>query len=313
MEDIRVYDFDLNLIHIENVFSSVDWVLKFNDIGTFEAHFPLNARIVDLAMKNNYLIVAQGDKQAVITGKSAVGDFALYGKTPNWILSKRVTPNFTGMTGTIEEICANLVTTAFSDVSNFVVSRNSGFTNSINFWRNVYNPTIKVISECLDREKAGHTVYFDFKNRNWVYRAIKGKETETIFSEGKLNVYNIEYTEDFQDHINGGFYEVIDELTGENTWEEIPSEQTGIYKWMGVLGGNTLSDAKDSLNTRKWDKNIKFDTKGIEFNKDYFLGDRVSVKTKIGNFERTERKYVSAVNIWYDNANSGEKPVFSNL
>lgn len=313
MNDIRVYDFDFNLIHIENTFSSVDWVLKFNDIGTFEAHFPINARIVDIAMKNNYLIVAQGDKQAIITGKSAFSDFTLYGRTPNWILSKRVTPNFTGMSGTIESISATIVRRAFSDIDNFVVNNVDGFTNSINFWRNVYNPTSKVVSECLDREKAGHNVYLDFENKNWVYHAIKGRDTTTLFSEGKLNVYNIQYAEDFQEYVNGGFYEVIDAETGENTWEEIQSAQTGIYKWMGVLSGNTLSDANDSLATRKWNKNIKFETKGMKFDKDYFLGDRVDVKMKIGQFERTDKKYISAVNIWYDNANSGEKPVFADL
>ena len=47
--------------------------------------------------------------------------------------------------------------------------------------------------------------------------------------------------------MNGGFYEVINGETNESTWEEIASDKQGIYKWMGVLGGNSLSDAKDSL------------------------------------------------------------------
>lgn len=313
MEDIKVYDFDLNLLHIENVFSSVDWLLKFNGIGTFEAHFPINSKIVNIAMQNDYLIVSQGNKQAIITGKSSQEDFALYGKTPNWILSKRVTPKFTGMSGTVEKLSATLVSEAFLDVPNFVVERVDGFSQATYFWRNVYNPTIKVISECLEKEKAGHTVYLDFDNKNWIYKAVKGRETDIVFSEGRFNVYNIKYSEDFQDYVNGGFYEYIDEDTGESVWEKISSDKSGIYKWMGVLGGNTLSDARASLATRSWDKNIKFETKGMRFNKDYFLGDRVSVKTKIGDFNRTDKKYISAVNIWYDNANSGEQPVFANL
>jgi len=313
MQDIRVYDFNLNLIHIENMISSVDWVIKFNDIGTFEAHFPLNAKIVPIVMKNDYLIISQGDNQAIVTGKSAISDFTVFGRTPNFILSKRVTPNFTKKTGTIEKISAGIVSDAFLDVENFVVKRVSGFTNEINFWRNVYNPTFKVISECLDREKAGHKVYFDFENKKWVYTAVKGRNTGIVFSKGKFNASNTSYYEDFQEYVNGGFYEVIDEETGESIWEEIASEKEGIYKWMGVLGGNTLSDARDSLKSRKWNKNIRFDIKDMKFNKDYFLGDRVKVKTEIGDFKRYDEKYISAVNIWYENANSGEKPVFADI
>ena len=197
------------------------------------------------------------------------------------------------------------------DVDNFVVERTSGFTNSINFWRNVYNPTSKVVSECLDREKAGHTVYFDFENKNWVYKALKGKNTDVVFSRGKFNASNISYVEDFKEYVNGGFYEFIDGETDESSWEEIASDKKGIYKWMGVLGGNSLSDAKDSLLTRKWKKDIKFDVKDMKFNKDYHLGDKV--KTEIGDFKRYDEKYISAVNIWYENANSGEKPVFKDV
>lgn len=313
MQDIRVYDFNFNLLHIENMISSVDWVIKFNDIGTFEAHFPINAKIVSVAMKNDYLIVVQGENQAIITGKSAFADFTLFGRTPNFILSKRVTPNFTKKEGTIEEICADIVSDAFFDVENFVVKRTSGFTNSINFWRNVYNPTFKVISECLDREKAGHKVYFDFENKQWVYTALKGKNTDIVFSRGKFNASNISYVEDFKEHVNGGFYEVINGDTNESTWEEIASDKQGIYKWMGVLGGNSLSDAKDSLLSRKWKKDVKFDIKDFKFNKDYHLGDKVKVKTEIGDFKRYDEKYISAVNIWYENANSGEKPVFKDV
>ena len=108
------------------------------------------------AATSGYFTYEIENNQAIITGKSAFADFTLFGRTPNFILSKRVTPNFTKKEGTIEEICADIVSDAFFDVENFVVKRTSGFTNSINFWRNVYNPTFKVISECLDREKAGH-------------------------------------------------------------------------------------------------------------------------------------------------------------
>ena len=65
--------------------------------------------------------------------------------------------------------------------------------------------------------------------------------------------------------------------------------------------------------SRKWKKDVKFDIKDFKFNKDYHLGDKVKVKTEIGDFKRYDEKYISAVNIWYENANSGEKPVFKDV
>lgn len=311
MEDIKFYDFELNLLHIDNAYSSVDWLLKFNGIGTFEAHFPINSPVTRLCMENEYLVAVQGDKQAVITGRKAASDLTLYGRTPNWFLSKRVTPNFTLMYYSPEFIAKKLVEAAMADVSNFELIRTSGFTDRIRLWRNVYNPTIKVISDCMGRVSAGHKMWFDIGEKKLKYCGIKPADTGLIISRTNLNAQNLSYTDDFQDSANGGYYAVTDETTGELTWTEIASGKTGIYRWMEVLGGDNEYDAKASLKSKRRKKDVKFDVRGLKYGKDYELGDIVTVKSEFGGYIRSERKQITEVNIWYENANAGEKPVFS--
>lgn len=311
MADIKFYDFELNLLHIDNAYSSVDWLLKFNDIGTFEAHFPINSPVTRLCMENEYIIAVQGDNQAVITGKKASSDFALYGRTPNWFLSKRVTPNFSQMYYSPEFTAKQLVAAAMADVSNFKIVRTSGFTTKIRFWRNVYNPTIKVVSECLARVSAGHKMWFDISEKKLKYCAVKPAQRNIIISRTNMNALNITYTDDFQDSANGGYYQVTDETTGEMTWTEIASDKTGLYRWVQVLGGDNEYDAEASLKTKKRKRNVTFDVRGLKYGTDYALGDVVTVKSEFGGYRRTDKKQITEVNIWYENGNSGEKPVFS--
>lgn len=313
MNDITFYDFDFNPLCIENAYSSVDWVIKLNDIGTFEAHFPINSTVAKVCLENDYVVVTQGDLHAVITGKRAANDFTVYGRTPNWILTKFITPNFTGRNGTIEALSYEIVREAVHSTGRFLYYRVGGFKNKIDFWRNVYNPTFKVISECLARENAGHKVWFEPSSRKWCYKAIKPRDRGLVISKNNLNAYNITYSEDFQNHVNGGFYEVVDEETGESSWQEIASDKTGIYKWMGILGGDCLTDATESLKTRKWEKDTKVDVKDLKYGVNYNIGDIVTICTEIGDFRKTEKKIVKEVNIWFENGNSGERPVFGDV
>ena len=311
MADIKFYDFELNLLHIDNAYSSVDWLLKFNDIGTFEAYFPINSPVTKLCMENEYIIAVQGDNQAVITGKKVSSDLTLYGRTPNWFLSKRVTPNFALMYYSPEFIAKQHVAAAMEDVSNFKIVRTSGFTTKIRFWRNVYNPTIKVVSECLARVSAGHKMWFDIGEKKLKYCAVKPSDTGLIISRTNLNAQNLSYTDDFQDSANGGYYEVTDESTGETSWTEIASDKTGLYRWVQILGGDNEYDAKASLKSKSRKKDVKFDVRDLTYGKDYSLGDIVTVNSEFGGCIRSDRKQITEVNIWYENGNSGEKPVFS--
>ena len=71
MKDIRVYDFEFNLLCIMTDVISVSWHILYNDIGTFEGHFRLGDNISNVILSNTYVVLTQGENQAICTGKIA--------------------------------------------------------------------------------------------------------------------------------------------------------------------------------------------------------------------------------------------------
>ena len=88
MEDIRIYDYEFNLLHIEHDIVSCNWTIHENAIGSFEMHFPLTSNLISVIMQNRYLVAVQGKKQAIITGRQVNTEGVLYGRTCNWLLSR---------------------------------------------------------------------------------------------------------------------------------------------------------------------------------------------------------------------------------
>lgn len=322
MYDIRLYNYEFELIHIEHNIISVNTTLKYNDIGTFEAHFPISSDITVKALNEPYLVAVMGDDiQAIITGKQASADeFILYGKTVNWILSRRVTQKFTtynnsSITKNYELLAREIVKKAFSDISNFELSDICGIQYEHDFWRNTANQTSDVVIDLLDNIGCGHSVYFDRINKKWIFKIYEGRENNIVISESNLNAYNSRYSEDIQNYYSCGWYEKISSESDESEWIELvkDSDKTGIYRWEGVLYGTSLSEGTRSLNSKKWDKIIKMKTKNLKYGTDYKLGDIIRIQIELGNFKETVSKRISGVEIWFENNNFGEEPVFSNV
>lgn len=319
MYDIRLYDYEFNLIHIEHSIISVNMVIKYNDIGSFEAHFPINAAISKQALEHPYLVAVMGDLQAIITGKQASGsEFVLYGKTVNWILSRRVTHKFTTykteLSKNAETLARYLVQEAFSDVSNFVLGTSAGIGYEQEFWRNTANQTSEVVKDCLDNAGAGHNVLFDRINKRWIFNIINGKEVPLIISDSNGSAYNSRYSEDIQNYYSCGWYEKISSESDDSEWIQLTKDnKTGIYKWDGVLYGTSPSEGTNSLNNKKWKKITKMQTKNIHFGSDYSLGDIVRVQIEFGQFRQSLKKRISGVEMWFENNNFGEEPIFSDI
>lgn len=324
MEDIRLYDFEFNLLHIENDIISAYWTLKYNDIGTFEAHFELGSDIVPILLNNPYIVAVQGDKQAIITGKQTFKDCAVFGRSVNWILTRRTVPKFKYTelplpSKDAESIARYVVSQAFSDVENFVLGGTIGFSEQDAFWRNKTNPAFDVVKDCLDTVKAGHRVFFDVINKRWVFEVINGSLLDLIVSEANRNAYNTEYAEDLQDYYTEGWYEQeqeeVDGARPDPVWTKIEkdSSKSGIYRWETVLSGSVESEAKAALNAKVWEKKIQTKTRDILYGIDYRLGDIVKVQKQVGSFKATFEKQVIGVNLWYENNNVGEQPIFEEV
>ena len=217
MEDIRFYDFEFNLLHIENFFISSNWSFYYSNIGQFEAHFDLDSDTVPIIMNHEYVVVVQGDKAAIVTGKMLAEDLAVFGRTCNWILTRRTTPKFGHRMGTAVTLARNILADAFGDIPNFIVEAGGPESKEIEFWRNTAHPTFEVVKDCLDNDKIGHEVLFDIQNKQWRFRMTRGVFRPLMVSESNRNAYETEYSGDLLDYYTGGWYE--QPLKDEGEWD----------------------------------------------------------------------------------------------
>ena len=215
MEDIRIYDFTFNLLHIEHDFISSNWTLKYNGIGTFEAHFPIKSGIVPVVMGNSYLVAVQGEKQAIVVGIQAGNDFAVFGRTVNWLLSKRTVAKFKTndlSQSSLSEIIAYVLNESFIKNVNYPVDNmcmDCNVTYSIGtFWRNTRNTAYDVIHDlCARAKNSGHRLVFNVPKKQWVLELYQGNDLPLIISEGNRNASELSVSRDCLDFATDGWYE----------------------------------------------------------------------------------------------------------
>lgn len=318
MNDIQIYDYEFNLLFQTNKFTSLNWSLKYNDIGTFEGHFSLDTELLPIIMNHTYLIAKQGDLTAIITGNQASGDLAVFGRTCNWILTKRITPKVLQCTETVETLTRMFVENAFVDVNNFVLGEKINLTNKIDFLRDNRTVTFDIVKECLDADEAGHEIIFDIVDKKWVYQVKKGQELPLIMSEANKNAYNTELSGDCLDYFSVGWYEKQPETgitDSESEWLKVSSDitKTGIYCWETILSGKNDSEAKTDLAKKKIRSETVVNSRNIFCGKDYHLGDIVRFQIQKGQYQTTVKQRITGVNIWYEQGNYGERPVFEEL
>ena len=108
-----VYDFEFKLLLLEPDIIKSRWVIYYNDVGTFEAHLPLTSELVEIVSNNQYLVVFQNGFSAIVVGYQLSDELVLYGRTCNWLLTKRITPKFEKTSVYPGDAAASFVTTAF--------------------------------------------------------------------------------------------------------------------------------------------------------------------------------------------------------
>ena len=300
---LRVYNFDFELIYAEPKVISTSWVIYYNKIGTFEAHLPLTSGLVEITAQNKYLVVCEDDKAAILTGREVGSELVLYGRTPNWILEKRIAPKAESITHSAGIICNNLVRTAFSDVSNFVCFA-SPQTESVTIERNAYKTVFDAVAECLSLCDAGHRVEFDKDQKKWIFKVYKGQEMPLLVSEANKNAYDTSVSYDILDLADCGYY-------GEN--EYLSGINSGIYRWEAILSGESASEAAVSLREKKENSQISVKMRNLRLGQDYNIGDIVRVQIIKGDWRITEKKRISGVRISKRGDFSEEIPIFSEI
>ena len=343
MRDIRIYDFEFNLLCIMTDVISSRWHLQYNGVGTFEGHFRLEDQISQVILSHKYLVIVQGDLQAICTGKIVSDEFTVCGRTVNWILTRRITPPFKarlifGETYTDPEtVLLYCLKKAFIEppkidsdgseiantiddnkkISNFVLPDPIGSTAfTYHFWRLKANTLSDLTVTLCKRMNRGHRVVFDIENKCWRFEFIYPKKNNVVLSKEIKSIYDVSYTEDILKEANGGWYsgsnndvEQSDTDQNDNPWYYISDgSKTGIYAWDCVLDCAGKSEAQDELLKRKISESTKAKLRTLKFGADYNVGDIVSVHVKFGSFEKESQCLIDGADIQMTREYSYEEP-----
>ena len=305
---LYVYDFEFNLLLTETGIISSRWVVYYNDVGTFEAHLPITSELTRIVSQNQYLVVKQHGLSAIIVGKELGDELVLYGRTCNWLLSKRITPKKSIRTVYSGEEAGEIVQTAFSDIDNFAIL-NTPQGEKVDFECRQCE-TIDALKDCLKLSNLGHELCFNEKTENWEFSILEGKESELILSEAHKNAYNTKISSDILDLATCGVYDKKTDDGYISTKITADSEKTGVYRWEAMLFGETENEARLSLEKLAVKNEISLTTNDISWKKDYALGDIVRLQIIKGAYRTTEKKRVRGVEIITRQGEYSEQPIF---
>lgn len=303
-----VYDFEFNLLLVETGIIKSRWVVYYNDVGTFEAHLPITSELTRIVSENQYLVVKQHGLSAVIVGKELGNELVLYGRTCNWLLSKRITPKRSSETVYPGSLAVEMVKEAFSDVANFVTC-DAPKGEQAEF-ETRQGTTINAVRDCLALSNLGHELSFNDKTGNWEFSVLEGAESELILSEAHKNACDTKISSDILDLATCGVYDKKTATGYTSTEIAGDSEKTGIYRWEAELFGETENEAKNSLEKLTQKNKISMTTNEISWKKDYALGDVVRLQIIKGAYRTTEKKRVSGVEITTRQGEYSEQPIF---
>lgn len=319
---LKFYDFEFNLLHTQLKYISTKWNILYNGIGTFEAHFPIESDVAKLIYENlnpsegKLLALTDGQLSAVIIGYNVTDDFAMYGRTCNWLLSKRITKGFDTKNATSDAITREIVSNAFFDSEDFALGSEIGLEEEIEFMKEGSTLTSEVVAECLKLQSCGHTLDFDVAKRMWIYKNLCGKELNLTLTEVSGKAYDTQLSYDILDYADCGYYERENDLEGgapeESVTTYLASEgtRTGMYRMEALLDGIDESEAQSELDQKKAKDESSFKLRGKRYGVDYNLGDVVRVQIKKGSCRKTVKKRISGMEIVHNSTGRSERPVF---
>lgn len=339
---IRIYDFDYKLLAEAERALSREWELKFNGIGSFEGSFDLASPLAGVLADNRRLIITDGENQAVCVGSRISDRLRVYGRTPEWLLSKRVVLPFKsrelfgdeytdaetiilyllekayksplkiaedGAVGTeidAQAVCADLIIP--SPVGCERLSRH--------FWRNAAKPLSEVIGDLCDLIGCGYSLRLCPEEKCWRFSLDFGRERDLVISKSLKNAYDMCLKESCLDTAHGGYFEIYSGETDTRSYGYISTDGggEGLLKWDTVLSGASgLSEAEKLLAASGADIGAECEILGAEYGRDYALGDTLRLQAEIGDFRRTLRQRVDGVSIICSSGGKSVKPVLTTV
>lgn len=245
---------------------SVVWNKKFYTYGTFDLEIDENVLSVNDIIYHNgnagiVMQIVRNFQSVKVSGYDLKGITKfrhLFGLTEYSGKSEKI----------VKDIAAQFLNTGERKIAGISIAPLKGFGNSISISFDDENIS-DVLSKICEQDEIGYTV--DFDETNIIFDVVKGIDrTDTVvFSRGRKNVEDLEYTRDNFDYCNVAYY--IDEN------EAIQSEgtATGMLRREGATRDDVITylAEKKSVETLRGTANDK-----LIYKKDWNLGDYVTVE-----------------------------------
>lgn len=313
--DIKLYNFEFELLCVENRFTSLNSEIYYCDVGKVEIHLPLSSSLLPYVIgTDDYHVIKYGKNTAIVTGFTVINELVIYGRTCNWLFGKRTLPAFSlenpvegiSLGSGIEDTARSLASYAFSDVDNFVLAPPCGIKNDTAFWRNTRNVALDVMKDCLALAGGGFRLDFDVSRKVWEFVTLKGKLRDYVISEAHKNAYDVEYSRDILDLLTCGYYT---EQEDESEKYVSSMEKSGIYRFEGILSATGESEALTELSKASVNDIVKAKFRTLSYGKDYDLGDIVRIRIDKGDYRKTVRRRCIGIKQNYDEDGYSEQPV----
>ena len=244
MTDVLCYDFDFNLLADIPRAVSVNIEKRYCGFGMAEIHFSIaEAKVLDILRQNPYVFCKCGEDTAIVTGWKTGDDIAIFGRTPEWLLTRRGVKPFEETGKTAEEIAANTVRNSAQDC--VAVSDISGTGGVLSFSIDKVRILHDVVVEILEPRGLGFTVEPDISDKRFVFKVYSGTEQSCIVSLSNKTAYDLVYTVEKQDMATAsGWYERKFEDMGD--WDAITNSPVlldnkpeNIYKFYRIASEST--------------------------------------------------------------------------
>lgn len=198
MTDLFFYNYEFDAVEQFAKCISLNITKKYCGWGSVEIHFPITEnRVINMLHKNTGLYLVTKNVNAVITGWKLGEDIAIFGKTLEWLMTKRTLPPISVSKKTPEEIAIYAVETAMGDFVNTgapLCGGTAGDYSSENA-KTVYD----VVRDVLEPEKLGFSISADIDEKKLIFRAYKGKTIPVMLSVSNGTAYDSNYAVDMQE------------------------------------------------------------------------------------------------------------------
>ncbi len=204
--DVVFYDFDFGCRGIFPRPVSVNIEKKYCGYGNAELHFAIDeTEVIELLDSCEYLFFAADGHTAIVTGWQIGEDIAVYGRTPEWLLTKRGIKAFERSSETAEDIARYAVGSAEDFVA---LGSRAAVGSAMEFSTEGVRSIYDVVCEVLSTQKLGFEVCPDVNAGRFVFRVYEGELSLCLLSASNRTAYDMKYSVERQDAVtNSGWYE----------------------------------------------------------------------------------------------------------